>query len=159
MIEDITIFKSRRINKRLLILKKEFDKSVKVEIDYVNKNITIFDCLSYSNCLILEKFYQDYSVSVKGDVYLMKKNLKQLPKILFKEVNGFYCQGNYLTSLKNCPEKVIQSFKCTGNLLSSLEYCPEEVGGCFTCSNNLSSFTKEDVEKYCKVKRSIYWIM
>ena len=115
----------------------------------------------------------------KGDLDLSDLNLTKLPEILKNiSVGGnFYCNGNNLTSLENCPKTVGGSFSCGFNKLTSLEGAPETVGGGFYCSfNNLKSltgapkfvggvfscgfneikFTEQQVRAVCNVKGDIY---
>jgi len=72
-----------------------------------------------------------------------------------KKVKCFYCDLNKLTSLKGSPREVENNFWCSDNYLTSLEGCPKKVNGAFACSHNKKQFTKEDVEKVCKVGRDI----
>ena len=128
-------------------------------IDESKKTITINKDIRYNDCLALEKFYQGYIVNVNGNVDIngQGQNLKQLPKILFNEISGYFkCSFNQLISLEYCPKKIGSSFYCSNNQLTSLKYCPREVGDDFYCYDNLGEFTKEDVEEYCKVEKEIY---
>lgn len=120
----------------------------------------------------------DYTIDVYGDVSLSDCNLTEFPSyIQFGTVKGdFYCGFNQLTSLRGCPKKVEGSFNCTYNKLTTLKGAPREVGGNFYCNNNkLTSlewapkkvskkffcegntikFIKDDVNKICKVEKSI----
>ena len=60
--------------------------------------------------------------------------------------------------LEDCPKIVKGFFSCSHNNLTSLEGCPEIVEGIFYCpaQKNGHNFTKEEVEKYCKVSGNIY---
>ena len=86
----------------------------------------------------------DLTVDVNGDVYLALKDLTVI-SVQFRKVSGsFWCYGNQLKNLRNCPEYVGGDFGCSSNRLISLKGCPEYVGGFFSCShNNLTSL------KYC----------
>jgi hypothetical protein len=86
------------------------------------------------------------------------KNLKSL-KGCPQEVGGyFFC--NFcpkLESLEDSPMKVGGGISCTDcKSLKSLKGCPQEVGGDFHCRFCGQKFTKDDVEKYCKVKGKIH---
>jgi hypothetical protein len=95
----------------------------------------------------------DMTIDANGAVDLDYKNLSSFPEyIRFNKVEGsFYCDNNNLTSLRGCPPVVKRGFYCSYNQLTSLEGCPSSVGRNFSCSNNETQFTKEEVEKYCKV--------
>jgi|ERR1035437_883454 hypothetical protein len=154
VLED-SVFKSRKLEERLLPIKKELEKHM--TIDENKKIIIVNKDISYNDCLVLEKFYQGYVIDVNGFVDLNFQNLKQLPSILFNKISGYFCCSfNQLISLEHCPEKINGSFSCSHNHLISLEYCPKVVGSCFNCDKNSSRFTKEDVLKRCKVKSDIY---
>src|ERR1035437_6915800 len=127
------IFRSYSLSKRLLFIKKELEKYM--IIDESKKTIVINKSIEYSECLVLEKFYQDYIVDVDGNVWLNSSSLKQLPKILFNNVIG--------------------SFLCFDNNLISLEYSPKIVGDDFYCYDNPGRFTKDSVKKVCIVKDEI----
>jgi hypothetical protein len=75
-------------------------------------------------------------------------SLKGAPK---KCEDNFDCSANELTSLAGAPEKIGRNFKCNDNKLASLAGAPKEVAANFDCSDNAKEFTKEDVEKVCKV--------
>ena len=114
----------------------------------------------------------DFTIDVKGHVYLDFKNLTKFPNyIKFNKVDkSFYCSNNQLTSLEGCPTSVGRNFfcydnqltnlegcptsiggnfSCSHNQLTSLEGCPTSVSGYFSCSNNKIKFNKKDVEKLC----------
>ena len=124
-----------------------------------------------------------YMVDCTNDVVVKNKDIKSLTNGFFEwgEVNGFfkcsYCDK--LQSLEGAPKKVDKSFYCVGcNSLQSLEGAPEKVNRDFYCNVCISlkslkgapkevkrdfycfsckkQFTKEDVEKVCKVKKCIY---
>ena len=46
-------------------------------------------------------------------------------------------------------------FNCSYNKLTSLEGAPKTVIGSFACEGNTIKFTKDDVNKICKVVKSI----
>ncbi len=73
----------------------------------------------------------DFSIYFKGDLDLVNKNLTGLPTFLSKaEVEeNFWCDGNKLTSLVNCPREVGGSFSCTNNPLESKDGGPDHVVG------------------------------
>src|ERR1035437_1048020 len=154
ILED-SVFKPRKLDERLLPFKKELEKHM--TIDHVNKTIVINKSIEYPECLVLKKFYQDYTVDVNGNISLYNKQLKQLPKVLFNKVSGYFnCSRNLLTSLEYCSKIVDRSFSCVYNKLDSLEHCQKEVDGIFCCFGNKKSFTKEEVKEYCDVKENIY---
>jgi len=79
----------------------------------------------------------DYTIDVKGSIYLDDKGLDKLPEyIKFGRVGDW--------------------FYCSKNQLVSLEGCPGSVGGSFYCRNNKKQFSVEEVKKFCKIKRNIY---
>ncbi len=114
-------------------------------------DIVIVDTINAKN-------YKDYigkKVNVRANVYLNDLNLKELP-IIFNIVSGsFYCDDNYLVSLKNCPVKVGDNFSCSYNNLISLSECPKEVKGNFSCKNNNKKFTLNDVTNECNVSGKV----
>src|ERR1035437_48623 len=135
VLED-SVFKSRKMDERLIPIKKELEKSM--IIDESNKTIVIKkDLCDYNDCLVLEKFYQGYTINVNGSVNLSDQHLKKLPLINFNKINDcFDCSYNKLISFKNCPKVVGGDFYCSDNQLISLEHCPKVVGGNFYCSRN-----------------------
>jgi hypothetical protein len=74
-------------------------------------------------------------VDVYGSVYIDEK-LTEIPFKFGRVSKNFYCNGNKLTTLKNCPTFVGGEFNCSDNLLTSLEGCPTFVGGEFNCVSN-----------------------
>ena len=82
----------------------------------------------------------DYSIDVKGNVYIYGKSLSKLP-FKFNIVSGnFNCGGNKLTNLEGSPKEVGGDFECYINQLTSLEGSPKKVGIGFYCSwNKLST--------------------
>jgi len=164
----------------------EFDQNgflnVKGDVNFNNKNLTKlpftfgkvegdFRCAN-NNLTSLKGAPKE----VGGDFRCYNNSLTSL-KGAPQEVGGvFYCHNNILTSLQGAPEKVEESFDCSDNNLTSLRGAPEKVGGYFNCSdnnltslqgapkevrefnckNNKTKFTKEDVEKVCKVGDLIY---
>jgi hypothetical protein len=78
----------------------------------------------------------DGTVDVSGDVYLYKKDLKELP-LKFGKVSGYFdCSYNELTTLEGAPKVVGGGFYCHNNQLTTLEGAPKEVGGSFDCNSN-----------------------
>ena len=63
----------------------------------------------------------NYEIDVRGDVILIKKDLKEFPEyIQFGTVEGdFDCSNNKLKTLRGCPRVVQGSFNCSGNQLKS----------------------------------------
>jgi hypothetical protein len=144
------MFKPRRINKRLLSIKKKLEESM--IIDHIKKTLVVNKDLHYIECLVLEKYYQGYKIDVNGDVCLAAEGLKQLPKILFRKVKGgFYCTHNNLVSLKHSPKRVDGNFRCSYNKLVSLKGCPKKVKGYFWCNQKDKIFTEEEINENCEV--------
>jgi hypothetical protein len=116
-----------------LITKEYKERIDKICFDYEINNYTI---------------NQDGSIDVKGSVYLLAKQITQIP-LRFNKVSGYFnCSTNKLSSLKGCPNEVGGSFTCSYNReLTTLEYCPEIVGGELACDNcsitSLEGCTKE----------------
>ena len=74
-----------------------------------------------------------------------------------KEIGiDFNCYSNKLTTLKGAPKKIGRSFNCCNNQLTSLNGAPKNVGGSFVGYKNKTKFTKDDVNKVCKVEKMIY---
>ena len=96
-------------------------------------------------------------IDVDGDVNLTYRGIKKLPSyIQFGKVNGYFtCSLNKLISLKGVAKKVGGIFNCSYNKLTSLEGAPKTVIGSFACEGNTIKFTKDDVNKICKVGKSI----
>ena len=125
---------------------KDFFKKVKNSIGVLN--ITSPSSIKtsfnrYNIDKICEKYYiQNYSINddgtvdVDGEVFLTRKNLKNIPLNFGRVTGNFGCAYNELTSLKGCPTYVGGDFYCNVNKLKSLEYCPSYVGKNFGCYNN-----------------------
>lgn len=96
-------------------------------------------------------------INVDGDVNLTYRGIKKLPSyIQFGKVNGYFtCSLNKLISLKGVAKEVGGIFNCSYNKLTSLEGAPKTVIGSFACEGNTIKFTKDDVNKRCKVGKSI----
>lgn len=98
---------------------------------------------------------EDLKIDVDGDVAYWDWNEKygNLPEyVTFDVVNGdFNCSINSMTSLRGCPRVVNGDFKCFDNMLTSLDGCPEEVSGNFECYGNRTSFSANDVLRYCYI--------
>jgi hypothetical protein len=78
----------------------------------------------------------DDTVDVDGDVNINNMALEEIP-IQFGIVKGsFYCENNYITSLKGVPKNIGMHFSCNNNLLTTLEYSPETIGKSFVCRDN-----------------------
>jgi hypothetical protein len=78
----------------------------------------------------------DGTVDVDGDVYLHKRNLKELP-LKFGKVGGYFnCRNNQLTTLEGSPKEVGGNFSCHHNKLTTLEGSPKVVGDSFYCHSN-----------------------
>lgn len=97
------------------------------------ENITAWlDNMRIQNYHILD----DLSVNVDGSVYLIAKELIEIPVQFNHVTEDFYCNDNKLTSLKGCPKIVGGSFYCNDNELTSLLYLPEKIGHDFYCNYN-----------------------
>lgn len=101
--------------------------------------------------------FDDLSVSVNADVYIIRRKLEYLP-LNFREVSGafdvrenklwtlagsplkigghFNCVYNRLTSLQGATEKVPDTFNCGFNSLTDLVGGPTYVGRMYLCNNN-----------------------
>jgi|ERR1035437_888984 hypothetical protein len=133
VLED-SVFKSRKMDERLILIKKELEKHM--IIDESKKTITVNKDIEYPECLALEKFYQGYSVDVNGDVNLGNNNLSKLPNILFNKIKG--------------------SYACDCNNLTSLEPYPKKVRWNYYCFFNAKDFSRSEIADHCKVGASIH---
>jgi len=174
--DDVTYSKYAKpikIDERLLKIKEKVDKYITID----GNELTYGGNVDLAQLKVFEKFYSNYIINVKGEVFLNNYNLKEI-LIKFGYITSFFsCSYNNLTSLKGCPEKVEGSFHCDYNKLTSLEGCPREIGGglycrenlltslkgcpkevdgVFYCHNNAKQFTKKEVRDLCKVKGEIY---
>lgn len=78
----------------------------------------------------------DLTVDVDGSVYLDNKSLWKIP-VQFRKVHGyFYCNDNYLASIKGSPRFVKSGFYCYKNQLSNLKYSPKNEMQYFSCGYN-----------------------
>ena len=77
-------------------------------------------------------------IDVDGNVNLINCGLREFPSyIQFGTVKGnFFCNNNYITTLKGAPKKVGGDFECSYSELTTLKGAPKEVGGDFECSFN-----------------------
>jgi|ERR1035437_5343208 hypothetical protein len=123
ILED-SVFKPRKLDERLLPVKKELEKHM--TIDENRKTIVIEkEGVNYSECLVLEKFYQGYMIDVNGSVNVSNCGLSELPHVNFNKVEwNFGCARNHLTSLKYCPTTVMCNFYCDDN---DKQFTDEEV--------------------------------
>lgn len=101
---------------------------------------------------------EDYTIDVIDDVSIHIKGLIKLPNFIrFNRISrSFYIVDCDLITLEGCPKYVGTSFSCSNNKLISLNGCPEYVGGDFYCGNNKRQFTKDEINKICKVRDNIY---
>jgi len=75
-------------------------------------------------------------VDVNGDVWLNKRQLREIP-VQFGNVSGdFYCGYNNLITLIGSPHVVGRGFYCHFNELKSLEGCPQKINRRLNCNNN-----------------------
>jgi len=78
----------------------------------------------------------DYTIDVRGDVYLDEMSLDKIP-LKFNIVSGdFLCSFNKLTTLEGSPKSVGEYFYCYYNRLITLKGGPKRVGKDFDCSHN-----------------------
>lgn len=94
---------------------------------------------------------------VKGDFKIMSRYITDLEYGPDKVDGSYTCSscGN-LKSLKGCPKHIKGNFNCSWNRnLTTLEGCPEVVYGDFIKNDCGKRFTKQSVEKYCKVLGNI----
>lgn len=71
---------------------------------------------------------EDGSVDVLGNVEIMDHTYNR-PKLPFKfrnVIGNFYCNGNLLETLENCPDEVGLNFLCSRNKLKTLEFAPKK---------------------------------
>jgi len=142
-----------KLEERLLDLKEEMDKNIKI---FTNELVYNGD-VGLAQLKIFEKYYKNCTINILFDVNLNNCNLKKIP-IRFGYVKGcFNIAYNQITSLKNCPKKVNGYFDCSSNLLKTLKNCPKNVGEYFVCGNNTFKFTKPLVEKHCVVTGPILY--
>jgi hypothetical protein len=95
-------------------------------------------------------------ISVDEDFFCSGNNLTSLencPKTIGRD---FYCDNNLLTTLAGAPTSVGRNFICSYNKLTSLEGAPKTVGGNFYCDNNSVQFTEKDIRAVCNVKGKIF---
>jgi hypothetical protein len=78
----------------------------------------------------------DGSIDVNGDVYLINKELTELPLTFNKVTGNFHCHFNNLTTLKGSPRWIGGRFSCRLNKLTSLDFSPDYVGSYFNCRYN-----------------------
>ena len=140
----------------ILDVEDNLDKDyIKTQIeDFINKNYKVKGELKMNSVNGI------YIVDCTNNVIVKNRDIESLTNGLFEwgEVDGFfscsYCDK--LQSLEGAPEKVNGFFNCSYcDKLQSLEGAPEKVNRDFYCLGCKKQFTKEDVEKVCKVKRSI----
>jgi len=75
-------------------------------------------------------------VEISGDFFCSGNKLETLKNCPQNIGRKFYCQYNKLTTLDGCPQKISSDFSCSNNQLVSLEGCPENIEGDFWCYNN-----------------------
>lgn len=110
-----------------------------------------FDC-AYNLLNSLEygpkKIIGNYCCSNNG-----LESLKGIPN----KIHGWLdCSYNRLISLEGCPEEIHGHFDCSDNQLESLNGCPKFIAKHFRCRYNPVKFCRDDIEKVCKVKESIF---
>ena len=79
----------------------------------------------------------DYSIDVKGNVFLQLKKLQLFPSFIqFNKIEGeFRCDSNNFTTLKGGP-KYTRDFRCDSNQLITLKWGPKTVLSNYYCNNN-----------------------
>lgn len=135
------------------------DKFIKDNIkQWLKKNLD----KSASKCKISKEPNKDgkYEVSASGDI-VFKKTATSLTNGMFiwTEIDGsFYCFYNKnIITFEGSPRVVEVDFYCYNcPKLTSLEGAPKEVGADFYCYNCGKKFTKDEVNKLCKVHGEIY---
>jgi hypothetical protein len=79
----------------------------------------------------------DGTLLVQGNIDISHRGYRELPDLSCVILTGnFYCQDNFLTSLKGAPREVQGGFWCYNNQLTSLEYTPQGITGQFICGKN-----------------------
>src|SRR4051812_23548131 len=79
----------------------------------------------------------DGMLVVQGNFDISHRGFHELPDLSCVIVTGnFYCQDNFLASLKGAPREVQGGFWCYNNRLTSLEYTPRGITGQFICGQN-----------------------
>ena len=75
------------------------------------------------------------------------------------ELEGsYYCDNNYLTSLRGAPLTVSRSFSCMYNNLTSLEGIPKTVGVHFFIDKSLKDkFPNKYIRSLCKIGGAIFY--
>ncbi len=99
---------------------------------------------------------RDYTIDLYSHALFLYKDLYAFPDYInFNETSrDFSIQYNRFKSLRGCPKIVGGMFSCSNNLLRSLEYAPLKAHD-FYCHSNAKRFTKQEVLKYCDVKKNI----
>ena len=97
---------------------------------------------------------------IQGNVDLRNLCLTELFDLSDVEIEGYYwCNNNYLTSLRGAPLTVRHSFQCYGNPLTSLEGIPKTVGVHFFIDKSLKDkFPNKYIRSLCKIGGSIFYI-
>jgi hypothetical protein len=149
--ESLNNFNNVKLVSESLNFEKKSDPLVSL---VVGKKALIIEWLNKMGVTSNYSIKDDYTIDIiNSGIDLSYKNLHQFPDyIQFDRVDGyFYCNTNYLTSLRGCPKTVGDEFDCSDNNLKYLEYCPEYVGYNFYCAGNPIDFTEEYVNKICEV--------
>lgn len=81
------------------------------------------------------------------------KSLRGAPNFVGED---FDCQNNTLESLEGGPDTIHGDFNCNHNSLVSLKSSPDYVGGFYDCTYNRRRFSRQDVQKVCRVMGNIY---
>jgi hypothetical protein len=99
--------------------------------------------LEQAEKLLEKEHYHNYqkradgTIVLQGNLDISHRGYHELPDLSCVIVTGsFYCQDNFLTSLKGAPREVQDGFWCYNNQLTSLEYTPRGITGQFVCSDN-----------------------
>ena len=147
ILED-SVFKSRKLDERLLPLKQEFDKNIN---NIKNSTLTYSGNIYEKELIILEKFYKNYTIDVYGCVDLNNLKLKTIPIKFGYVMENFNISHNELEDLNNCPNEVGQRFDCRYNYLKGLEGCPT-IAQSFWCDKNSVNFGGGYVRNLCNSK-------
>jgi hypothetical protein len=79
----------------------------------------------------------DGKVNIEGNFDCSAQDFEDFKGVRFGRVSGgFYCQGNFLSTLEGSPQIVGDGFYCNSNDLKTLKGSPRLIGGDFFCQGN-----------------------
>ena len=78
----------------------------------------------------------DLTVDVNDDVDIRGCVLSEIPIQFGRVMGSFYCQNNFLKTLKGSPTYVDGAFNCSNNNLTTLEGCPKYIRRVFNFREN-----------------------